>query len=64
VGTAVQSHSILENHMTNQERLDKGKAELKELVKTRLIEEILLLEDFNTIMKIRDAFNVYANTRI
>jgi hypothetical protein len=50
--------------MTNQERLDKGKAELKELVKTRLIEEILLLEDFNTIMKIRDAFNVYANTKI
>jgi len=50
--------------MTNQERLDQGKAELQDLVKARLVEEIVKLQDFNTIMKIRDVFNIYANTKI
>jgi hypothetical protein len=66
VATAVQSHfSIKVNTMlTNQERLDQGKAELQDLVKARLVEEVIKLQDFNTIMKIRDVFNIYANTKI
>lgn len=65
MGTAVQSHySIKVKAMTNQERLDQGKAELQDLVKARLVEEIVKLQDFNTIMKIRDVFNIYANTKI
>jgi hypothetical protein len=50
--------------MSFQDRMDQHKAELKDLVKAKLAEEILKLDNFDTIMQIRQAVEIYARIKI
>jgi hypothetical protein len=66
VGTAVQSHSILENTVfdNKNEGLELAKRAVELDIKERIILAVTEMKDFDRLMKLKESTEVWCQTKI